>query len=91
MASRESLETAEGPGQWVVVCHSGSTRTDASVEHDFAPEEKRSFFEFSPSFPRACLGKKIVFIYKWLKSMTVFALAPAGGEIVEHRWPSGCT
>jgi hypothetical protein len=27
-----------------------------------------SFFEFSLCLSRACLGKMIVFIYKWLKS-----------------------
>ena len=27
-----------------------------------------SFFEFSPCLSRACLGKMIVFIYKWLKN-----------------------
>ena len=31
------------------------------------PEEKRSFFEFFLCLSRACLGKIIIFIYKWLK------------------------
>jgi hypothetical protein len=31
-------------------------------------EKTASFFEFSLCLSRACLGKMIVFIYKWLKN-----------------------
>jgi hypothetical protein len=32
-----------------------------------SPARKRPFFEFSLCLSRACLGKMLVFIYKWLK------------------------
>jgi hypothetical protein len=41
---------------------------------------KKSFFEFSLCLSRACLGKMIVFIYKWLKKVPLFA-----GVIVARR------
>ena len=34
---------------------------------DLIAYEKRTFFEFSLCLSRACLGKRIVFIYIWLK------------------------
>ena len=39
-------------------------RTDRPAQ----ASRKRAFFEFSPCLSRACLGKMIVFIHKWLKN-----------------------
>jgi hypothetical protein len=38
-----------------------------------------SFFEFSLCLSRACLGKMIVFIYKWLQK-AVFSAGVASGD-----------
>ena len=56
---------------------------------DFHLVRKRSFFEFSLCLSRACLGKIIVYIYKWLKK-TVFHLIERfrrdGGEVCHPVW-----
>eukprot|EP01046_Picozoa_sp_COSAG06_P052325 COSAG06_NODE_8758_length_2077_cov_7.371082_1_plen_132_part_10 len=41
-----------------------------------------SYFEFSLCLSRACLGKMIVFIYKWLKN----AVFRSGRKKEERRW-----
>jgi hypothetical protein len=40
--------------------------------------EKRAYLEFSLCLSRACLGKKMIFMYKWLKK-PVFAPFRRGG------------
>ena len=35
------------------------------------PENTVAFFEFSLGLSRACLGKKIAFRYKWLKTVVL--------------------
>eukprot|EP01046_Picozoa_sp_COSAG06_P069038 COSAG06_NODE_18640_length_876_cov_1.021879_1_plen_68_part_10 len=43
---------------------------DLDIKHPDAVAVRKtaSFFEFSLCMSRACLGKMIVFIYKWLKN-----------------------
>ena len=43
-------------------------------------QNKRAFLEFSLCLSRACLGKIIIFVCKWLKKPNVFS--PAAGN---HR------
>jgi hypothetical protein len=53
-----------------ISCSSGKSRTTGNPHpHRQRAEEKTPFFfEFSLCLSRACLGKIMLFIYKWLKS-----------------------
>ena len=46
-----------------------------------APMGNVIFFEFSLCLSRACLGKMIVFIYKWRKTVTHSCVASSGWRV----------
>jgi hypothetical protein len=50
-----------------------------------ASVRKTSFFEFSLCLSRACLGKMIVFIYKWLQKAVVCRSAPTASRGMQWR------
>ena len=52
--------------------------------------ENGIFVEFSLCLSRACLGKIIVFIYKWLKNAVFRRTLPYPGEVYA-RWLQYCS
>jgi hypothetical protein len=53
---------AAGPFVSAPTCYDGGSSVSRAVR------KTASFFEFSLCLSRACLGKMIIYIYKWLKN-----------------------
>jgi hypothetical protein len=69
LLSRVRINRAQRVVQDVDVCilvHS-TRKADPLLLATCRRERKRAFLEFSLRLSRACLGKKITFIYKWRK------------------------